>query len=166
MCKQWECSQEEHDLGANLLTCNESMSETFCWLQWNRGALCQLSAKHFLTSEATGTTWRKLIDAPRGWRWLTNQLSSQFREGVSASWLCVFPPSVELFDLCLNWEMTVALSYRDWNWWGDSEVSLNSCTGWLTGDDFPANSPYCFCILFPSAKSQRQLSFYYGHVFA
>lgn len=30
----------------------------------------------------------------------------------------------------------------------------------------PANSPYCFCILFPSIKSQRQLSFYYSHVFA
>lgn len=118
MCKHWGYSQEEPDQGADLLTCNESMSENFCWLQWNSEGLCQLSANHLLTSGATGTTWRKLVDAPPGWRWLTDNLSSQVRGG----W--VFPPGVELCDLWLTLETAVALSYKGWSRLGDARGGL------------------------------------------
>ncbi len=51
------------------------------------------------------TSWMKLLQPI--------QLSGQVR-GVCASWLHVVPPGVQLCDLWLTQEMTVALSYKGW----------------------------------------------------
>lgn len=78
----------------------------------------------------------------------------------------VFPQGLKLCDLWLTLDMAVALSYKGRGRVGlrrGSVGSVNSCTGWLTAEELPANSPHCFCILFPCTEFLRQLSFYYRH---
>lgn len=157
------------DPGANLLTCNKSESEKFCWLQWNRDGQCQLSANHLLNSGATGAEWKELADVPSGWRWLTDNSPVSLQGSRCESAPCVSTGSPAVWPMAdPRHDSGVQLQRlkQGEGGGGRSEFSLNSCTGWLTGKELPANSPYCFCILFPSAKSQRQLSFYYSHVFA
>lgn len=148
VCKHWMCSRVEPDQGADLLTW--SRNEKFFWPHCNAGGSHQLSAIHLLTSGAARTTKSTLVDLPF-WVTDTTPIQSGLRKWVLS---CVTP----------DWPTTVALSYK-----GSCRVvdakegslfSLNSCTGWLTGQELAANSPHCFYIVILFTRCQIHLNFY------
>lgn len=163
MCKHWVCIPEEPDQDT-ILFCNENMSEKFrsTLNQWGpmsavRRPILDLWSHSDHEEKTSGCA-----------SWVNTTGSAPIQSdsrgvGVSTGCWAVWPMAEPRDGGGIELQR---LKQGRWRRGGDSVVSLNSCIAWLTGEELPANSPHCFCILFPFTKCQRQLSFYYDHVCA